>query len=137
MAATWLNGLKRVHIESPVSAVLMELNGMPTRGRSRKIISFLEYEFVFIVLDVLLAILLPVSLRWQLETWIREEMVCFDTIMLIYNKSNRGNEQSFLTMGWDVLHPLAHLPQAPTSSPTATPPSCRPCACLSVYRSHQ
>src|SRR5277367_1431094 len=80
---------------------------------------------------------LPVSLRWQLETWVLEEMLCFDTIMLIYSKSNRDNGQSFLTMGWDVLHPRAHLPQAPTSSPTATPPSCRPCACLSIYRNHQ
>ena len=42
MAATWLNGLKRVHIESPVSAVLMELNEMPTKGKCRKILALLS-----------------------------------------------------------------------------------------------
>jgi hypothetical protein len=47
VAATWLNGLKRVHIEIPVSAVLMELNGMPTKGEMSKNISFVEYKFIF------------------------------------------------------------------------------------------
>ena len=65
---------------------------MLTKGICRKMLVFLEYKFIFSWFSiVVLAMFLPVSVRWQLETWIRKEMLRFDTMMLIYNKSNRGS----------------------------------------------
>jgi hypothetical protein len=69
--------------------MLMELNEIPPKREMSKMLAFFA----------LLAVFLPVSLRWWLEIWTGREMLCFDTIMLMYNKSNRGNARSLFTMG--------------------------------------